>query len=107
MTRLREKKPRPRYNGNKSVLSVLMRNKGVSNADLARYMAVNQRTIVKWYNNPFALTLRQLTQISGLLNCPVEFLVYCITINSAHPENQEKATTLMQEASIKFNIPLI
>ncbi len=103
--RIKQKSPKPRYNGGKSAFAILMRYKGISNADLSRYMAVNHRTIVKWYNNPLALTLRQLTQISGLLDCPVELLVRMLSINNTHPSNAEKVEKTIQEAKIRFNIP--
>jgi DNA-binding Xre family transcriptional regulator len=102
--RVKPKTSRPRYSGAKSAFIVIMRYKGVSNADIARYMGVNQRTVIKWQANPHTLTLRQLTQLCGLLCCSVEFLVYCLTINNAHASNQVKASAAIEEDKIRFDI---
>lgn len=83
---------------------MIMRHREISNADIARYMCVNERTVVKWFGNPFALTLRQLTQLAGLFNCSVQFLVYSLSANNCHESNEQKAANFIEHDKIRFNV---
>jgi transcriptional regulator with XRE-family HTH domain len=81
-----------------------MKMRNISNADFARYFSINERTVVKWANDPFALSLRQLTQIAGFLNISLHYLNESLMTNSAHPDSEKRAAAMIEADKIRFNV---